>query len=193
MPYLRYTLKLQTTEKYKITEKINYSSELQTTRPQRLSVALAGVVEKYGITKLDRRLKQLYADTQMSEKNPDIIYKDLSYKIIGIAYNIFNELGPGHKEKYYQNAFALAFKNENIKFQRETYTPLIFNNKVIGKYFLDFEIEEKIVLEIKRGERISRRDIEQLYTYLKSKNLKLGLLIRFTEQGAIAKRIVNLK
>jgi GxxExxY protein len=129
----------------------------------------------------------------MSGKNPNIIYRDLSYKIIGIAYNIFNELGPGHKEKYYQNAFALAFKNQNIKFKREAYAPLNFNNKTIGKYFLDFEIEEKIILEIKRGERISRRDIEQLYAYLKRKNLKLGLLIRFTERGAIAKRIVNLE
>jgi GxxExxY protein len=129
----------------------------------------------------------------MTSKNQNIVYRDLSYKIIGIAYNIFDELGPGHKEKYYQNAFVISFNKENIKFKKELYAPLTFNNKLIGKYFLDFEVENKIALELKSGERISRLNIKQLYAYLKCKNLKLGLIIRFTSKGAIVKRVVNLK
>lgn len=127
------------------------------------------------------------------DKNQNIIYKDLSYKIIGSAYNVFNELGAGHKEQYYQKALALEFKKEKINFKNELYAPLIYHDKKIGKYFLDFLVENKIVIEIKRGERISRRDINQLYSYLKSTNLKLGLIIRFTLKGVVVKRIVNIK
>lgn len=129
----------------------------------------------------------------MASKNQNIIYRELSYRIIGIAFNVFDELGPGHKEKYYQNAIAHSFKKENIKFRRELYAPLIFKTEKVGKYFFDFEVEEKIIIEIKRGERISYRDIDQLYSYLKVKNLKLGLIIRFTQKGAIVKRVVNIK
>ena len=129
----------------------------------------------------------------METKNQNIIYKDLTYKIIGICYDIFYELGHGHKELYYKNALALVLGKEKMKYQREIYAPLIYKNHKVGKYFFDFLVENKIVLEIKRGDRISQRDIKQLYGYLKSKNLKLGLIIRFTSKGVVAKRVVNLK
>ena len=128
-----------------------------------------------------------------TQKNQNIIYKELSYKLIGIIYDVYNELGYGYQEKYYQKAIATALSKENIFYRKELCTPLKYKGEKIGNYFFDFLIKDKVILEIKKGDRISRRDIEQLYAYLKSANYKLGLIIRFTSKGILIKRIVNLK
>lgn len=142
----------------------------------------------------DLQIKYRYTDMNSNKsRNQNIIYKDLSYKIIGINYDVYNELGYGYQEKFYQKAIALKLDENKIKYAREIYVPLIFDDKKIGAYFLDFLIDDKIVLEIKKGDRISRKDIEQVYAYLKAKNLMLGIIIRFTSSGIKIKRIVNLK
>jgi GxxExxY protein len=65
--------------------------------------------------------------------------------------------------------------------------------KEIGEYILDFLYEDNIVIELKQGDGFSKRNINQIYSYLKATNLKLGLLINFTRNGVKFKRIVNLK
>jgi len=123
----------------------------------------------------------------------DLIYPELSYKIIGILFDVYNKLGPGYQEKYYQRAIASAFRKQRFAFREQVPIPLIYLEEKIGRYFLDFLIENKIVLEIKRGDRFSRKDIEQVYAYLKAKKLKLGLLANLTNRGVKFKRILNIK
>lgn len=101
----------------------------------------------------------------MEEK---IIFPELSYKIVGILFDIHNTIGGGHKEKYIQNAIAIELEKNNIQFQRELHCPLIYQDKIIGKYFLDFLIENKIILEIKSGERFNKSNINQVYAYLQT-------------------------
>jgi len=122
----------------------------------------------------------------------DLLYADLSYKIIGALFEVFNKLGPGYLEKYYQRAIATGLKEIGLKFQEQLYAPLIFKGVKIGKCFFDFLVEDKIVLELKTGDRFSKKDIEQIYSYLKIKNLKLGLLVNFTNQGVKFRRIINI-
>ncbi|TSC53337.1 MAG: hypothetical protein LiPW39_321 [Parcubacteria group bacterium LiPW_39] len=126
-------------------------------------------------------------------KNQQIIYKDLSYKIIGSVYDVYNQLGYGHQEKFYQKAIAVDLESKGIAYKQEVYAPLIYKGKRIGNSYFDFLIDGKIILEVKKGNKIYRRDIEQLYGYLKEANLKLGIIIRFTSKGILIKRIVNLK
>ena len=121
----------------------------------------------------------------------DLLYPDLSYKIIGVLFEVFNKLGPGYLEKYYQRAVATGLKEVDLKFQEQLYAPLVFKGVKIGKCFFDFLVEDKIVLELKTGGRFSKKDIEQLFSYLKVKNLQLGLLVNFTNQGVKFKRIIN--
>ncbi len=71
--------------------------------------------------------------------------------------------------------------------------PIKFKNQIIGKVFFDFLIENKIVLELKKADRFSRIEIEQVYGYLKAKNLKLGILVHFAKNGVCYKRILNLQ
>ena len=126
-------------------------------------------------------------------KREDLIYPELSYQIIGILFEIYKELGSGYQERYYQKVVATELKRCGLKFKEQVSVPLIYKGQRIGNYFLDFLIEEKIILEIKRGERLSGKNIEQVYAYLKAANLKLGIIANFTKEGVKFKRILNIK
>lgn len=123
----------------------------------------------------------------------DLVYPQLSYKIIGILFSVFNGLGYGYQEKYYQKAIATLLKEKGVNFKEQVYAPVEFKENKIGCYYLDFLIENKLVLEIKKGERFSKSNIEQVYAYLKRFNLKLGIIANFTRKGLKFKRIVNIK
>ncbi len=128
----------------------------------------------------------------MNSKLDDLIYPELSFKIIGLAFEVFNELGSGHREKVYQAAMSRQFKLANILFKEQIYYPLIFKNETIGKNYFDFLIDEKVVVELKRSDNFSKSHFEQVNHYLKVSDLRLGLLISFTQSGVRFKRVVNL-
>lgn len=121
-----------------------------------------------------------------------LIYPELSFKIIGIAFKSFNNLGYGYQEKYYQKAFALDFDAEKIKYEREIPIKIEYQGQKIGRCFIDFVVEDKIVVELKVGSCFYRRDIKQIMTYLKTSGLNLGILILISPPGIKFKRIINI-
>jgi len=125
-------------------------------------------------------------------KRKDLLYPDLSYEIIGCAYEVFNELGSGHSEKYYQRALSVLFKQKPLPFLEQVYYPLKFKGKTIGKNFLDFVVDSKIVVELKKDNRFSKSHIDQVLNYLRTSNLKLAILINFGKEGVSFKRIINI-
>ncbi|MEI8143068.1 MAG: GxxExxY protein [Candidatus Berkelbacteria bacterium] len=122
----------------------------------------------------------------------DLLYKELSYTLCGLAFDIDNKLGSGHSEKNYADALEILLKKNNISYAREVYSPMKIEGVVIKKKFFDFLIDNKIVLELKVSTTKYRDACRQLYQYLKSSNLKLGLIIRFTKDGVKIKRIPNI-
>lgn len=128
----------------------------------------------------------------IENKKEDFIYQELSYRINGILFDVFNELGPGLSEKYYQRAIFEALKSAGLKVTEQLYIPLNYKGIQIGNCYLDFLIEDTIILELKRGDYFRRQNIAQIYQYLKATNLKLGILANFTSGGVKIKRIVNL-
>ncbi|MDR3642597.1 MAG: GxxExxY protein [Candidatus Doudnabacteria bacterium] len=122
----------------------------------------------------------------------DLVYSDLSGKIIGILLDVYNQLGYGYPEKTYQKALAIAFTKAGLKFVEQLYVPVIFEGIIVSKNFFDFLIEDKIVLEIKKGDYFVKSHIDQTYRYLVSKNLKLGILAYFAPRTVHLKRVVNL-
>lgn len=123
-----------------------------------------------------------------------IIYPELSYQIVGVAFKVFNNLGYGYQEKYYQRGIALEFDAQKIPYEREKEIKLKYLNQSIGKYFLDFIVKNKIVVEIKvipYFRPISKTHLRQVLGYLASTNCKLAILIFITQRGVIPYRIVN--
>lgn len=123
-------------------------------------------------------------------KPDEVLYPELSYQIIGIAFRIYNALGYGYQEKYYQRAFTKEFTANGIHFRREDSVPLRYRDEPIGHYRLDFVVEEKIAVEIKVGTKFYPRDLRQLFAYLRAKKLRLGILLLFSPAGIRYRRLV---
>jgi len=120
----------------------------------------------------------------------EIIEKELSYKIIGILFEVQNKLGGEYQEKYYQRAVSKALKEKNIAFKEQIPVDLNFKGLKIGKYVLDFMIEGKIVLEIKAVPRLKSIYFQQVRAYLKANQLRLGILANFRGDKVLYKRIL---
>lgn len=119
------------------------------------------------------------------------LYEDLTKEIIGLTFETYNNLKFGYQEKYYQRAFEELLKEKGIPYKKELSVPIEFKGKIIGRYYIDFLIEDKLVVEFKVGKEIRDQYIQQVLAYLKTNNLRLGLIALFTQKGAIIKRIIN--
>ena len=122
-----------------------------------------------------------------------VVYKELSYEIVGVLFEVHNELGYGLQEKYYEKAIEKLFIQNKISFKRQAPYELTFKGEKIGKYYIDFVVENKVVLEIKKGNYYSKRNLEQIKGYLKVSNLKLAILANFTPNGVKFIRVLNIK
>ena len=125
-------------------------------------------------------------------RRDDLIFPELSYQLVGLAYNVYNELGFGHLENVYQRAFAKELKEGGLKFSKEVPYKVVYKGEVVGTSRFDFLVEEKIIVELKKSDHFSKQNIDQVNNYLKISNLKLGLLINFSKTGILSKRLVNI-
>ena len=121
----------------------------------------------------------------------NLIYPDLSYKIMGVLFKVHRKLGNSYQEKYYQRAIESEFQNENIPFKREVLIRLNYGNQDIGKYFLDFVVDAKIALEIKTVPFLRQEYLNQVLAYLNAANLKLGIVANFRSNRLTYRRLVN--
>ena len=128
----------------------------------------------------------------MFQRN-DIVYPDLSFKIIGCAFDVFNSIGGGHKESVYQKAMALALQEKGLIYTKEQYYPVKYNGVVVGKNFFDFYVEEKIVVELKAARGFTKANYDQVSNYLTVSQVKLALLITFGQTEVRCKRVVNFQ
>ncbi len=125
----------------------------------------------------------------------DLVYKDECYRIVGILYNVYKELGGNLLEKHYQKAVAVGLKNAGVEFKEQVPIKIYYEEKYIGIYYLDFLIQiagAQIILEIKKNENFGLKNIKQVNDYLKASKIKLGILANFTNSGVKFKRLVNL-
>lgn len=120
-----------------------------------------------------------------------VVYPELSYEIVGLLYDVHNQLGNRYQEKYYQRALEVKLKGKKIVYKREVEVDLTIDNEKIGKYFLDFLIDNKVVLELKVKPVLTKNDYRQIRAYLQSCNLKLGILANFYGDSLEYKRILN--
>ena len=120
-----------------------------------------------------------------------LVYPELSYQIVGVLFEVFNEIGGAHYEKTLQKAIANKLAERGLAYRKEFSEPVVLNSKNLCYYRVDFLIENKIVLEIKRGKRFVPNNFNQLETYLNSHNVSLGILALFTNSEVKFIRVVN--
>lgn len=120
-----------------------------------------------------------------------MIYKDLSYQLMGVLFKVHSELGNKYHERYYQRAIALAFKKAELHFKEQVEVDLKYDGEKIGKYRLDFIVDDKIVLELKAEPFISKAHVQQVLAYLKAYKLQLGIIANFRTERLTYRRVLN--
>src|SRR5882757_9283677 len=119
----------------------------------------------------------------------DYLLKEESYKIIGIAMEVHRILGKGFSEIVYKDALEYEFKQRGIFYQREKEFIVNYKQTVLPhKFYADFVVYDKIILEIKSKKNIIEDHYAQVLNYLAISKLELGLLINFHERSLEYKR-----
>ena len=123
----------------------------------------------------------------MEEK---IIYKDLSYKIVGLAIQVRKELGFGFLEKVYENALMVLLEETGIKAEQQVPIKVSFHGRIIGDYIADILVENQIILELKAQDKIVDVHKAQTLNYLKATGLRLAILLNFGKDRLDHERLV---
>ncbi len=120
----------------------------------------------------------------------ELLYKELTDKIINSLFEVYNNLGPGLTEVIYKRALIEEFKGRRLELKVENNVPIFYKNKRLGLYRLDFVIEEKVILELKVKSEIELIDEAQIITYLKSTGYRIGILANFGSKKLEFKRFI---
>lgn len=121
----------------------------------------------------------------------EFIYKDESYVIIGRCMEVHNQLGHGFAEVIYKDALTMEFLNEGIDYEREKEYDVVYKGPILPrKYYADFVVFDKIILEVKCVATLTDEHYSQVINYLKVSENKLGLLVNFSRNKLETKRII---
>ncbi|MFH1675079.1 MAG: GxxExxY protein [Pseudomonadota bacterium] len=127
----------------------------------------------------------------MDTNKEKILYKDLSYKVIGLAMEVHSKLGYGFLEKVYENAIMVLFRREGIDAKQQAPITVYFDGEVVGDYYADILVEDKIILELKAIEKITDTHRAQTLNYLKATGLHLAILLNFGKEKLQNERFVQ--
>ena len=115
-------------------------------------------------------------------------YEELTHKIIGYAYKVFNELGFGFLESVYKKAMIIELAKNNLKVEAEKPLKVYYDNQVVGDFYIDLFVEDLLVVELKSVQNLAKEHEVQLVNYLNALKKDIGLLINFGPTGVDVKR-----
>jgi GxxExxY protein len=120
---------------------------------------------------------ELYPRRQLIEPPEEL--NVLARRVLAAAIEVHRHVGPGFVESVYEESFALELKAHGIKYQRQVRFPVLYKQRHVGESRLDFLVEEQLVVELKAVEELREVHKQQLFSYLRSGEFQLGLLINF--------------
>jgi len=114
--------------------------------------------------------------------------EDITRKIIGSAYKVYNQLGFGFLESVYKKAMIIELTTSNFKVEAEKPLKVYYDDKVVGFFYVDLFVEEEIIVELKSVQNLTKEHEVQLVNYLNGIKKDIGLLINFSPSGVEVKR-----
>ena len=115
-------------------------------------------------------------------------YEEITHKIIGAAYQVFNTLGFGFLESVYKKAMIIELSKNDLKVEPEKPLKVYYDDQVVGDFFLDLLVDDEIIVELKSVENLTKAHEVQLVNYLNGLKKNIGLLINFGPSGVDVKR-----
>jgi GxxExxY protein len=109
----------------------------------------------------------------------EAIHKPLTEQVIGVFYNVYNELGHGFPERVYERAFQIALSEKGLASETQVHIPVFFRGRTIAKFRADVVVEKTIILELKVMHDLWPAHEAQLLNYLRATTMEVGLLFNF--------------
>lgn len=106
-------------------------------------------------------------------------HAELTEKIIGMFYDVYNELDYGFLESTYAGAMAVALEDAGLAAVREVPVPVWFRGRKVGQYFADLMVANLVLVELKTGRNLEDAHEAQLLHYLRATEIEVGLLLNF--------------
>ena len=121
----------------------------------------------------------------------ELIYKEESYTIIGLCMEVHNQLGHGFSEIVYKDALEFEFSKNGVVYEREKEYPVFYKGNLLKhKFYADFVVLDKIILEVKCVKCITDEHESQAINYLKVSDNRLALIVNFARGKMEHKRII---
>lgn len=118
---------------------------------------------------------------------------DLTHIIIGCAYKVHNTLGPGFLEKVYENALRIELEKAGLRVKQQEPIRVIYDGQIVGEYYADLWVDERIVVELKAALALAREHEVQLVNYLAATGVNDGLLINFGPSVQVKRKFREYK
>jgi GxxExxY protein len=113
-------------------------------------------------------------------KSPTLKYSDITDKILHAFFKVvYPQLGYGFLEKVYENALALTLRQMGLKAEQQARIQVYFANEIIGEYFADILVEDRVIVELKAAQSLNLEHEAQLLNYLRATPYEVGLLLNF--------------
>ncbi|GGB66222.1 hypothetical protein GCM10007424_02710 [Flavobacterium suaedae] len=120
-----------------------------------------------------------------------MLHKHLTGEIIKAFYDVYNELGYGFLERVYQNALFIELKQRGFDVEAQKKISVYYKEHLVGDYFADIIVNNKVILELKAAEYIIDEFEYQLINYLKSTDCEVGLLLNFGKEPEFSRKIFS--
>ncbi|OQW99467.1 MAG: GxxExxY protein [Desulfobacteraceae bacterium A6] len=114
--------------------------------------------------------------------------EDITHKVIGCAYQVYNNLGFGFLESIYRKAMVIEIETSGLRVKQESPLKVLYKDQVVGDFFADLLVEDELIVELKSVERLGKIHEAQLVNYLVATGIEVGLLINFGSNGVDVKR-----
>ena len=118
-------------------------------------------------------------------------YKELTEKIIGCAYRVYNQMGFGFLESVYEKCLLIELHKAGLKAESQQAITVYYENQIVGDFVADIVVEDSVILELKSVRRLVKVHEAQLVNYLVATGKEVGLLLNFGEQKVEVKRKVK--
>jgi GxxExxY protein len=128
-----------------------------------------------------------------------LLHESITSTILKVYYEVYNELGYGFLEKVYQNAMYLELKSRGFKVEAQKQIKVYFKKQLVGEYYSDLLVEDKVIIELKATELLMNIHVAQIMNYLKTTPIEVGMLLNFGEEPEFKRLIytnnrkINLK
>jgi GxxExxY protein len=119
----------------------------------------------------------------------NLLHKSLTDTILKAYYNVYNELGFGFLEKVYQKSLYFELKSLGCKVEAQKPIKVYFKNQLVGEYYADLIVEDKVIIELKACELLMNVHTAQIMNYLKATSIEVGMLLNFGEEPEF-KRVI---